>query len=373
MNTELKVFRFRRLLGAAVAVATVATTGAFTAPQTPAAASQTVTFDQPGEQAWTVPAGVERITVSVWGAGSGGSGGTGNTEALRIILYQVFDHLPAPPVLNGFPALWATGRAFAGPVIGAITVASLPEAFRRRAGLPEIAGVESLMQGAYLAAGLTRFLPEGWIRAENITELLSLSPDSDDPRARTVAALRDQMKRAGTLIRLITPLPPEHEPAAADSSAQRSTHEYFADVLDQTGDGYVTWADLAAMARELSGRLDLDEPEETRLYNAYANWWRELQAALDTDGDGRVSAAEYAAAVPSLAGPALIRVAEVLFDATDKDGDQTIDADEYRPCSAPRSTATPPAPGRRTAAARSSTTSCPSCPDVSAPPRTTLC
>ncbi len=240
MNTELKVFRFRRLLGVAVAVATVATTGAFTAPQTPAAASQTVTFDQPGEQAWTVPAGVERITVSVWGAGSGGSGGTGNTEALRIILYQVFDHLPAPPVLNGFPALWATGRAFAGPVIGAITVASLPEAFRRRAGLPKIAGVESLMQGAYLAAGLTRFLPEGWIRAENITELLSLSPDSDDPRARTVAALRDQMKRAGALIRLITPLPPEHEPAAADSSAQRSAHEFFADVLDQTGDGYVT-------------------------------------------------------------------------------------------------------------------------------------
>ncbi|MGW4026030.1 EF-hand domain-containing protein, partial [Streptomyces sp. NPDC005009] len=64
--------------------------------------------------------------------------------------------------------------------------------------------------------------------------------------------------------------------------------------------------------------------------NAYADWWRELQAALDTDGDGRVSAHEYAAAVPSLAGPALIRVAEVLFDVTDRNGDQSIDADEYR-------------------------------------------
>ncbi|EFL26542.1 LOW QUALITY PROTEIN: putative EF hand, partial [Streptomyces himastatinicus ATCC 53653] len=58
--------------------------------------------------------------------------------------------------------------------------------------------------------------------------------------------------------------------------------------------------------------------------------WRELQTALDTDGDGRVSAREYATAVPSLAGPSLIRVAEVLFDATDRDGDQYIDADEYR-------------------------------------------
>ncbi|MFD7699161.1 oxygenase MpaB family protein [Streptomyces caelestis] len=253
-----------------------------------------------------------------------------NTEAMRIILYKLFDHLPAPPLLTGFPSLWATGRAVAGPVIGAITVASLPEPFRRRAGLPEIAGVQTLMQGAYLAAGLARFLPEGWIKAESIAELVALSPDSDDPRARTIAALRDQMKRAGALIRLVTPLPPESGPAAAATTAQRSAEEFFTDVLDQTGDGYLDWPDLAAMARELSSRLNLDEPEETRLYNAYAEWWRELQTALDADGDGRISVLEYAAAVPSLAGPALIRVAEVLFDVTDKDGDQHIDADEYR-------------------------------------------
>ncbi|MFI9152335.1 oxygenase MpaB family protein [Streptomyces sp. NPDC053367] len=255
-----------------------------------------------------------------------------STEAMRIILYKLFDHLPAPPVLDGFPALWATGRAVAGPVIGAITVASLPEPFRRRAGLPEIAGVQTLMQGVYLAVGLTRFLPDGWIKSDSIAELLSLSPDSDDPRARTITALREQMNRAGALIRLITPLPPEPEPAAAADGGEvrRSAREFFADVLDQTGDGYLTWPDLAAMAREMSSRLDLDEPEETRLYDAYAGWWRELQAALDADGDGRVSAAEYAAAVPSMAGPALIRVAEVLFEVTDKDGNQHIDADEYR-------------------------------------------
>lgn len=145
-------------------------------------------------------------------------------------------------------------------------------------------GAPTLMQGAYLTAGFTRFLPEGWINAETIIETLSLSPDSDDPRARTMSALRARMKRGGG---------PE---------------------------------------RELATRLDLDEPEETRLYDAFAAWWRELQAALDTDGDGRVSADEYATAVPSLAGPALIRVAEVLIDATDKDGSGsgTIDADEYR-------------------------------------------
>ncbi|WP_030900478.1 MULTISPECIES: oxygenase MpaB family protein [unclassified Streptomyces] len=253
-----------------------------------------------------------------------------NTEAMRIILYKLFDHLPAPPLLNGLPTLWAAGRTVTGPLIGAITVASLPEPFRRRAGLPELPGAQTLMQGAYFTAGLARFLPDGWINTESITDLLALSPDSDDPRARTISALRDKMNRAGALLRLITPLPPEPEPTTAHGGLRRSAEEFFGEVLDQTGNGYLDWPDLAAMARELSSRLDLDEPEETRLYDAFADWWRELQASLDTDGDGRVSAHEYAAAVPSLAGPALIKVAEVLFDATDKDGNQTIDADEYR-------------------------------------------
>ncbi|MFD7897396.1 oxygenase MpaB family protein [Streptomyces sp. NPDC059743] len=258
-----------------------------------------------------------------------------NTEALRIILYKLFDHLPAPPLLDGLPTVWAAGRALAGPVIGTITVASLPEPFRRRAGLPEIPGAQTMMQGAYMAAGLARFLPESWIQAEGITSLLYLSPDSDDPRAATIAALRGRMKRAGALFRLVTPFsvqpgPAEEAEAAERNGPQRSAEEFFDAVLDQTGDGYLDWPDLAAMARELSSRLDLDEPEETRLYNAYAEWWRELQAALDIDGDGRISKEEYAAAVPSLAGPALIRAAEVLFEVTDTDGNQFIDADEYR-------------------------------------------
>ncbi|MBQ1098334.1 DUF2236 domain-containing protein [Streptomyces sp. b94] len=257
-----------------------------------------------------------------------------NTEAARVILYRLFDHLPAPALLDGAPTLWAAGRAVAGPLLGAITVASLPEPYRRRAGLPEMPGAQTLMQGAYLAAGLARFLPDGWLNAGSVIELLSLSPGSDDPRARTVTALRGRMKRASALLRLLTPLGDDlaQDPASAAGAdeGRRSAEEFFHQVLDQTGDGHLDWPDLAAMARELATRLDLDEPEETRLYDAFAAWWRELQTALDTDGDGRVSAQEYAAAVPSLAGAALIRVAEVLFDATDKDGSGTIDAEEHR-------------------------------------------
>jgi uncharacterized protein (DUF2236 family) len=259
-----------------------------------------------------------------------------DTEAARVILFRLFDHLPAPALLDGAPAFWAAGRAVVGPLLGAITVASLPQAYRRKAGLPETPGAQTLMQGAYLAAGLTRFLPAGWIDADTIVETLSLRPDGDDPRARTLSALRARMKRASALLRLVTPLggdtgtDPVASSPAATGEGRRSAEEFFRQVLDQTGDGHLDWPDLAAMARELATRLDLDEPEETRLYDAFAAWWRELQATLDTDGDGRVSADEYAAAVPSLAGPALIRVAEVLFDATDKDGSGTIDADEYR-------------------------------------------
>ncbi|MFE1348478.1 oxygenase MpaB family protein, partial [Streptomyces sp. NPDC058757] len=253
-----------------------------------------------------------------------------NTEAARIILYRLFDHLPAPALLASAPTLWAAGRAVAGPLLGAITVASLPEAYRRKAGLPEMPGAPTLMQGAYFAAGLARFLPEGWINAETIIDTLSLSPDSDDPRARTVAALAARVKRASALLRLLTPISEDPAPATPTGKNRRTAEEFFRHVLDQTGDGHLDWPDLAAMARELATRLDLDEPEETRLYDAFAAWWRELQTALDTDGDGRISAGEYAAAVPSLAGPALIRVAEVLFDATDKDGNGVIDATEHR-------------------------------------------
>jgi len=251
-----------------------------------------------------------------------------HTEAVRIILYKLFDHMPAPPLLDSVPTVWAAGRALAGPLIGTITVASLPEPFRRRAGLAEIPGAQVLMQSAYLTVGLARFLPEGWRETEHIADLLYLTPDSADPRAATLAALGDRMKQVGALARLVLPFPVWPWPAST-SEPRRGAEEFFTAVLDQTGDGYLDWPDLAAMAREVSSRLDLDEPAETRLYTAYADWWRELQTALDADGDGRVSREEYAAAVPSLAGPALIRVAELLFAVTDADDNQFIDADEY--------------------------------------------
>jgi hypothetical protein len=107
-----------------------------------------------------------------------------DTEALRIILYKLFGHLPAPPLLDGLPAVWAAGRALAGPVIGTITVASLPEPFRRRAGLPEVPGAQTLMQSVYVAVGLARFLPGNRLRAEGLTGLLHCPRTATSPKPR---------------------------------------------------------------------------------------------------------------------------------------------------------------------------------------------
>jgi uncharacterized protein (DUF2236 family) len=253
------------------------------------------------------------------------AGGLENTEAVRIILFKLFAHVPPPPLLRGRPAVWAVGRAMIGPMATTIIVASLPETFRRQAGLGEIPGAHTLTRGVHVGAGLaTRLLPPAWTRTGTVMSLLD--PDQDGPGAGALASLRSRTGQAAALFRLLTPAPEDADVGPAVRSADR----FFSDVLDQTGDGRLDWPDLAAMAREIATRLDLDEQSEHRLYEAYADWWRELLAALDTDGDGRITRQEYAAAASSLAGPALIKVAEVLFDAADVDGDQTISATEHR-------------------------------------------
>ncbi|MBF8185768.1 EF-hand domain-containing protein [Nonomuraea sp. K274] len=243
-----------------------------------------------------------------------------NTEAVRVILFRLFANVPAPPVLRGQPAVWAATRALAGPMAAAITIASLPDSFCRRVALPDLPGSRALMHGTYLTAGLaTRVLPESWMQVGSVMRLL-------DPAqgAEPWETLRRKAGQAAAMLRLITPAPGEDHPTTL------SADRFFAEVLDQTGNGYLDWPDLAAIAREIATRLDLGERDEERLYSAYAAWWRELQASLDGDGDGRVTRREYATSAASLPSAGLIKIADVLFDVTDVDDDQAIDAQEYQ-------------------------------------------
>ncbi|MFJ2032906.1 oxygenase MpaB family protein [Streptosporangium sp. NPDC087985] len=250
-----------------------------------------------------------------------------NTEAVHIILDRLFTQVPAPPLLRDRPAVWAAGRALIGPVATAITVASLPEPFRVRLGLPELPGTRTLTHTAYLSTRLaTQLLPEAWTRLDTVMAMLDPTY-TPQPGSDALAGLRRGVAKAGALLRLLTPAP---RTAATDDSTLRSASRFFSEVLDQTGNGYLDWPDLAAMAREIATRLDLDTQDEDRLFTAFADWWRELQKDLDTDGDGRISAHEYAAAAAAMTSSALIRVAEVLFDVTDTDHNRIIDAREYR-------------------------------------------
>ncbi len=247
-----------------------------------------------------------------------------NTEAVHVVLGRLLDHLPPPPVLRSQPAVWTASRTFAGAVAGMVVVASLPEQVRARLGLAELPGAQTLMHGAFLSAALAgRLLPEPWTRLETLVDLL----DPVGPSAtRPPGAVRRRAMQARALLRLATRARPG---VNGDNATERSAAEFFAEVLDQTGNGFLDWPDLAAMAREIATRLDLGEHDEDRLFDAYADWWRELQSELDEDRDGRITRQEYANAVAKIPGKALIRLADVLFDITDVDDTQTISAQEY--------------------------------------------
>lgn len=246
-------------------------------------------------------------------------------EAVHAVLHRVFAEVPPPPPLRAHPTAWAAIRALAGPLATTVTVASLPEAYRRQARLTTPPGAQVLMHGVYLAAGLaTHWLPAAWTQVSAFMDVLDLDDDDDDgPASRLLGALLHQASRAGGLLQQFTA--DTRRPAVP---ARRSAERFFTEVLDQTGNGHLEWPDLAAMAREIATRLDMDAQTEARLFTAYADWWRELQTSLDTDGDGRITRHEYATAATTPSGPALIKIADVLFDATDADGDEAISAGE---------------------------------------------
>lgn len=255
-----------------------------------------------------------------------------HTDAVDAVLYRLLDAVPPPPLLREQRAAWAAIRSIAGPVAARVTVASLPPTFRDRVKIEIPALSDALMVGAYRGTGLAaRALP-------NLTNPWTLAnlldPDGGD---QSVSAVFGAVLRGASAV---TSFARAARPGAGGSqrqpggqgqgSATWSAQRFFTHVLDQTGDGTVSWPDLAALAREIASRLDLDVDRESAVFAAFHDWWQELRTALDTDDDGVVCAQEYADASSSLPVPALVRLAEVLFDATDTDHSGTMSAEEYR-------------------------------------------
>jgi Ca2+-binding EF-hand superfamily protein len=104
--------------------------------------------------------------------------------------------------------------------------------------------------------------------------------------------------------------------------------------MDADHDGYLTETDFRALTtRWLDIRgTDDSTPEGQQLAAIMMGWWDTLLAASDRDRDGKVSLDEVLSVVdelPAMPG-AVTGTAAAMFEAVDENGDGAISAAEYR-------------------------------------------
>ncbi|MER7579796.1 EF-hand domain-containing protein [Kitasatospora sp. NPDC097691] len=226
------------------------------------------------------------------------------TEAARYLLGDLLREAPRPRRLWFLgDAGWRVVRALVARVITELTVADLPPVVRERFGLA------ATRRGALLSVLLHR--GAGALVGRLPDRLRYRSPEEAGPGRRRYRPQRDT--RGPRLDR------------------------FFREVLDQTGDGFITAHDLRAMAHNVCWQLELDEAGEARVYEAFEGWWEQLRAAMDANGDGKVSREEFVAA--TVAGCdrdgaylelGLLPALRAVFTAADTDGSGFLEFDEYR-------------------------------------------
>ena len=251
-----------------------------------------------------------------------------HSAAVDSVLHRLLDTVPPPPLLRDQRTTWAALRSIAGPVAARVTIASLPPTFRDRVRINTSTVSDVLMIGAYRGTGLAALclpvLTNPWALAD------LLDSDDNQPASAVFGAL---LRGASTLTSAVRTLRPNTTDSASQPGREPvawSAERFFTHVLDQTGDGTISWPDLASLAREIASRLDLDADREADVYTAFHDWWQELSTALDADGDGVITLQEYADGASALPAPALANLANVLFEATDSDHSGAISAQEYR-------------------------------------------
>lgn len=108
-------------------------------------------------------------------------------------------------------------------------------------------------------------------------------------------------------------------------------------VLDADADGVITSGDLTGLGIRVCEQLHVaGSPQAAAILESYASWWEQLRADCDADGDGRISRAEFAAAMLSGGGDPqayysqhLAKQITLIADAMDADGDGFIEPTEY--------------------------------------------
>ncbi|WP_329127118.1 oxygenase MpaB family protein [Streptomyces sp. NBC_01465] len=241
---------------------------------------------------------------------------------VRHLMGALYATVPAPDWLARCPKpLWHLATRAAGAVMGSVLRADLPDTYRRRLGLR--------------ANGHDRAV--SWLVHHSARWALVGQPARRRYLPLAATALGGGQLQPHTARR---PLPTPRRTPRDVRSARVAT--FFDDVLDQTGDNFITREDLYAMARSVCWPLDLSDTAEQRVYEAFDAWWTQL-SALDADGDGRVSRTEFLTATLPVAGTAspyvqqgLLPAMAAVFDAADSDGNGHLDMAEYRTVFGPK-------------------------------------
>ncbi|WP_086827628.1 EF-hand domain-containing protein [Allokutzneria sp. NRRL B-24872] len=222
------------------------------------------------------------------------------------------------------------------------------EKLERTQGLKDL--IEALDRGfpapralEFLPQPLWRLLSTAGARAYADLTASLLSPELQERLGMRPsplgAALSTVVCRGAGLLDRVLPMSLRYMPVAASAMAVEHQvrlspqqpglggSEIFARILDQNDDGVLSWVDLAASARVISARLDLDEKDETALYDSFHAWWQELRDMADGDKDGTVSREEYSAAV--FEGSALRAAMDAVAAGVDKDDDGYVELAEY--------------------------------------------
>ncbi len=239
--------------------------------------------------------------------------------AARYLLHDILREAPCPRRLRPIQPLWPLLRLVTARVLTDLTLADLPASYRARFGL------RRTRRAALLS----------WMLHHGGRAVATRLPDRLRYRAHTAPG-----EPAAAVEPAPTAVIPEQRRAAERRwrrDARRPRLDtFFRQVLDQTSDGFVDAEDLRAMAHNVCWQLELDDVGEASVYAAFAAWWEQIRTTMDTDGDGRVSRAEFVAATmvgcdrdPGYLdrGPRL--AARAVFDVVDTDGDGHLDAAEY--------------------------------------------
>ena len=118
------------------------------------------------------------------------------------------------------------------------------------------------------------------------------------------------------------------------SELQRRKTAVVFGAMDVDADGYLTESDFAALtARWTANRgLPVTSAQARRLAAIMMGWWETLLAASDADRDGRATLDEVLVVVDGLAADTapVVATATAMFEAVDSDGDGRVSSAEYR-------------------------------------------